>query len=99
MDVWSDSNYHKLSYYFNFPIKIIVFFIKYTSILEVVEILLFVDLGDYKFYVELTSINIYKFLYFYIYLYLIGAYHTYFMPIIEPHLIIDFKIIYWDKLI
>ena len=61
--------------------------------MEVVEILLFVDLGDYKFYVELTSINIYKFLYFYIYLYLIGAYHTYFMPIIEPHLIIDSIII------
>ena len=61
--------------------------------MEVVEILLFVDLGDYKFYVELTSINIYKFLYFYIYLYLIGAYHTYFMPIIEPHLIIDLIII------
>ena len=49
---------------------------KYTSILEGVEILLFADLGDYKFYVELTSGNIYKFLYFYIYLYLIGAYHT-----------------------
>jgi len=44
--------------------------------LEGVEILLFADLGDYKFYVELTSENIYKFLYFYIYLYLIGAYHT-----------------------